>query len=454
MKDVFKLLIENAATGKIDKQLAGRLIQMLQKEERLSYLHHDIAIIGMAARMPLAQDLGAYWNNLKNGVECVRELPERRREEAGRTLHSLGMERFLYYLDLENKQVEYPKCAYLDEIDKFDHNFFRLSPKEASLMDPNQRLFLETAWEAIEDAGYGGRRLTGTKTGVYIGFNFSALSNYYRLISEIEPASIAIATLGNIAPAIASRLSYLLNLRGPSLSVDTACSSSLVAIHLGCQAIRNGECDIAIAGSSKLNILPMEGAQMLGVESADGRTRSFDHHSDGMGSGEGVAAIILKPLERALKDRDNIHAIIKGSAMNHDGSSNGMAAPNPAAQEEVIVESWKNAGIDPETITYIEAHGTGTKIGDPIEIEGIRRAFGNYTNKKQFCAMGTVKSNIGHLDCAAGIAGLLKAVLALKNKQLPPNLYFNQPNRIYHQRQPVIVMSPAGVSGKTDISQG
>lgn len=389
----------------------------------------EIAIIGMSAKFPFADNIEAYWQNIASGLDCIGEFPNHRRQDTDSYLDYLG-----------NVDRNYFRGAYLSEIDMFDYSFFRLSPKEASLMSPNQRLFLETAWNAIEDAGYGGKKLIGSKTGVYLGFEADAPYDYKRFIAELEPDSLSFAVPGNLTPIIASRLSYLLDLKGPSLSVDTACSSALVAIHLACQAIRNGECEMAVAGSIRLNLLPVVGQLQLGVESSDGRARSFDDGSDGTGSGEGVAAVILKPLNQAIRDRDHIYAVIKGSAVNQDGSSIGITAPNVLAQAEVIVSAWKDAGIDPETISCIEAHGTGTKLGDPIEIDGIQRAFRKFTTKKQFCAIGSVKTNIGHLDNAAGIAGLIKMVQALQAKKIPPMLHFNKPNhQINFEQSPVYI---------------
>ncbi|HEX3048769.1 MAG TPA: SDR family NAD(P)-dependent oxidoreductase, partial [Bacillota bacterium] len=389
----------------------------------------EIAIIGISARFPMADDIDSFWRNIAGGVDCIDTFPKTRRQDADQYLKVLGEENSQYF-----------NGAYLKEIDKFDAAFFRLSPKEASLMSPNQRLFLETAWNAIEDAGYGGKKLLGSQTGVFLGYEADAPYDYKRLIAEVEPESMSFAVPGNLTPIIASRISYLLDFHGPSLSVDTACSSALVAVHLACRAIRNQECNLAIAGSIRLNLLPLRGQLQLGVESSDGRARTFDDASDGTGSGEGVAVVVLKPLSKALKDRDNIYAVIKGSAVNQDGSSIGITAPNVLAQEEVIVNAWKDAGVDPETISCIEAHGTGTRLGDPIEIDGIQRAFRRYTTKKGFCAIGSVKTNIGHLDNAAGMAGLIKMAQALRARQIPPSLHFSQPNRqIVFEQSPVYV---------------
>lgn len=401
-------------------------------EENIS---NDIAIIGISCKFPKAENAKEFWENIKNGVDCVGDFPEGRKEDANSYLRSIGL-----YKDT----LSYGNGAFLEEIDKFDYSFFQLSPKEASLMNPNQRLFLETVWNAIEDSGYGGNRLKGTKTGVYTGYSVGTfvdgLFDYARPISEIDPSSIPMAVPGNLPSIIASRISYILDLRGPSISIDTACSSSLVAVHYACQAIRNQECEMAISGGVKINLIPLEREYKLGIESSDGKARTFDDKADGTGRGEGIAAIILKQLDKAIMDGDNIYAVIKGSAINQDGSSIGITAPNAIAQEEVIVSAWDNANIDPETIAYIETHGTGTKLGDPIEIDGIKRAFNRYTKRKQFCAVSSLKTNIGHLDNVSGIAGLIKAVFALKEKKLPPNIHFNYPNKkIDFEDSPVYV---------------
>ncbi|HEX3044251.1 MAG TPA: SDR family NAD(P)-dependent oxidoreductase [Bacillota bacterium] len=428
MEKAYQFIIENTASGKINRDLAIELIKILKQAEET---FQPVAVIGVAARLPLADNPQAFWNIICNQRDCIRSCPDERRRD---------IESYLHYKKLPIGAAKYQEIAYLDDIDKFDPYFFRLSPKEASLMDPNQRLFLETAWSAIEDAGYGGNKLTGSKTGVYLGYSHSSAVNYHQLVAEIEPESLVGAVSGNIPAVIASRISYLLDLKGPALLIDTACSSSLVAAHLACQGLRRHDCELAIAGGVKVELAPFTSDYKLGIESSDGRTKTFDKDSDGTGGGEGVIALLLKPLDKALKDEDHIYAVIKGSAINQDGSSIGITAPNVTAQESVIQKAWETAGIDPETITYLEAHGTGTTLGDPIEIEGISRAFGQYTKKRQFCAIGSVKSNIGHLDHAAGLAGLLKAILALKYRQIPPTIHFQQPNRkITFEESPVYV---------------
>lgn len=401
-----------------------------EKVEAVS--ERDMAVIGMALKMPMANTPEEFWNNLKQGRDCVGGLSEARRRDSGVFLRNMGMEPALL-----DKSI----AAFLNEVDKFDCGFFKISPNEANLMEPSQRMFLETAWAALEDAGYGGNCLYGSRTGVFVGYGSDP--DYKKLLDVLEPDAVSLGMIGNTRPVIASRLSYLMDFRGPSLLVDTTCSSSLMAIHLAVRAIRNGECEQAIAGAVQLHLIPVRKTK-IGIEASGGRARTFDDSSDGTGTGEGLGAILIKPLHRAIRDRDNIYAVIKGSAANHDGASNGMTAPNPLAQEDVIVSAWQDARVDPETITYIETHGTGTKLGDPIEIDGITRAFKRFTGRKSFCAMGAVKTNIGHLDSAAGMAGFIKAVLSLKHGELLPNYSFKRPNRnIPFEDTPVYVSSSA-----------
>lgn len=392
----------------------------------------DIAIIGMAVNLPNTPNLNVFWEKLKQGICTTGQLSQNRKND------------ILDYIRLKNVMVDdivFQKGSYLEEIDKFDYRFFHLTPREACLINPIQRLFLETAWNAIEDAGYGGDKLKLSNTGVYVGYMGDTEGfKYMEMITEAESeSSLPISVPGNIAAIIPSRISYLLDLKGPSMLVDTACSSSLTAVHIACQAIRNEDCDLAIVGSAKIYLLPNK-AIKLGMESSDGITRTFDNNSDGTGIGEGVAAIILKPLHKALHDKDNIYAIIKGSAVNQDGTTMGITAPNSEAQADVIVKAWNNAGVNPESITYIEAHGTATKLGDPVEVDAINKAFQRFTDRKQFCAIRSVKTNIGHLNEAAGIIGLITAALTLKYKHICPNVHFYRPNqRIRFEDSPVYV---------------
>ncbi|TKI55071.1 SDR family NAD(P)-dependent oxidoreductase [Brevibacillus antibioticus] len=386
-----------------------------------SITKNEIAVIGMSGKFGKAENLKQFWDLIKKKTDFIGELDRKRKPDVADCLHSLG---------LNEHDVVHTVGAFLPEIDKFDPAFFNISPKEASLMDPQQRLFLETVWAALEDGGYGGKSIVGSRTGIYVGYSESK-PTYESLLWEAEASLDAGALAGNVKSVIASRIAYLLDLRGPCLLVDTACSSSLVAIHLACQAIRQGEVEMAVAGGVKLLMVPQRLAnhENVGIQSSDGRARSFDHDSEGTGTGEGIGAVLLKPLNQALADNDHIYAVIKGSAINNDGTSLGITAPNALAQEDVLIRAWEDAGINPETISYIEAHGTGTKLGDPIEIDGLCRAFRKYTDKAQFCAISSAKSNIGHLDNTAGIAGFIKAVLALYHKQLPPMVHFQRANQ-------------------------
>lgn len=416
MDKIAQIIFENSVAGKIDKQVGAELLKLLKTNKKQN---DGIAIIGMSIKFPGAETAGEYWSNIINSTDSIRKMSEERKRD---------IEDFmLHFTSSVNPDFVYPEGGYLSDIDKFDYSFFHISPNEARYMSPEQRLFLETAWSAIEDAGYGGNILSGSKTGIFVGHGDAPWYGQYVL--KTDPVLQSLAFAGNISSIIASRLAYLMDLKGPSMLIDTACSSSLVAVHNACKSIQNGECDYAIAGGVTLNIIPVKGVLDVGIEAGDFRTRSFDDNSTGTSWGEGVAAILLKPLKRALADNDSIYAVIKGSAINQDGSSAGLTAPNMLSQADVIVKAWKEAGINPETISYIEAHGSGTKLGDTIEIEAIKRAFSRYTSKRQFCALGSVKTNIGHLGGTSGIAGLIKAVLALKNCELPPMINLSFPNR-------------------------
>ncbi len=397
----------------------------------------EIAVIGMAGRFADTANIEEFWEALRAGKDFIQEYPVSRQKDSDRLVDFWGN------MGEADKGSRYSEGAYLKEIDQFDHQLFNISPTESNLMDPNQRIFIETVWTALEDAGYGGNRLSGSKTGIFVGHSCDFGYDYRYLINLTAPSQVGFSVPGNIQSIIASRIAYLLDFKGPSMLVNTACSSALTAIHLACRSIRNGECELAVAGGVKVTLAPLTtNANEAGIRvlSVEGRARTFDDSSDGTGIGEGAGVVLLKPLKRALLDGDHVYAVIKGSAINQDGNSIGITAPNSAAQEEVILQAWKDADIAPETISYIEAHGTGTKLGDPIEISGIQKAFRHYTDKKQFCAVASVKTNVGHLDHAAGIVAFIKAVLALKNKQIPPTLNFVTPNRkINFTESPVYV---------------
>jgi 3-oxoacyl-(acyl-carrier-protein) synthase len=418
MENIYRFILEKTSSGNIDKTLAGELIKLIKRN---SQLQNDMAIVGISVNLPLADSMAEYWDILSDSVNCIREFPAGRKED---------IDKYLSYSGMTEDTIRYVRGAYLEHIDCFDYKFFKITPSEANLMAPSQRIFLQTAYSALEDAGYGGQVLKGSNTGVYAGFADTMKDSYQKMIYDTDPSLVSQSIASNLGAIIPSRLSYYLDLNGPSMVVDTACSSSLVSVHLACKAIQNGECEQALAGGIKLHTVPIDAEfARLGIESLDGLTRAFDDTSDGAGIGEGAVAILIKPLDKAIAARDHIYAVIRGSAVNQDGSSMGITAPNPAAQTKVILKAWKDAGVNPEKIQYIETHGTGTPLGDPIEIEGLTKAFNQHTNKKQFCAIGSVKSNIGHLYECSGLASLVKVVLSLNHQKMLPSVYFEKPNR-------------------------
>jgi acyl transferase domain-containing protein/short-subunit dehydrogenase/acyl carrier protein len=374
-------------------------------------LEEDIAIIGISGKYPMSDNIYEYWDNLKKGKDCITEIPTNRWD----------YNRY-YNSDKSSIGTSYSKWGgFIDDVDAFDPLFFNISPKEAELMDPQERLFLQTAWHTIEDAGYTRSDLSKKKVGVYVGVMYG----HYQLYGAEE-----YKTINTSYSSIANRVSYCLNLNGTSLAVDTMCSSSLTSVHLACQSIHSGENNLAIAGGVNVSIHPNKYIALSEGRflSSDGKCRSFGVGGDGYVPGEGVCALLLKPLNKAKEDGDNIYAVIKGSSVNHDGKTNGYTVPNPNAQKELIIEAINKANIEPRTISYIEAHGTGTSLGDPIEITGLVKAFNNYTDDKQYCSIGSAKSNIGHLESAAGIAGISKILLQMKYKLLTPSIHSNKIN--------------------------
>jgi len=397
---------------KIVKKISEGLTILSQETDDIT----DIAIIGMSFKLPKANSQEEFWDNIINQKNCVASISENRKKISNDVIVCFG-----------KKNVSYRKMAYIDEIDTFDYKYFGMSKKEADFIDPNQRLFLENTIKAIEDAGHGMDSIKSTKTGVFVGFDSD--SDYKYLVEYYAPEFSELSQVENLPAMIAGRVSHLLDLKGPSIIINTTCSSSLVALHIACEALKNKECDMAIVGGVKVSLMPIERDLSFGNESKDGKTRVFDENANGAVSGEGVVTLLIKPFDQAVKDKDNIYAVIKGSAVNHNGNGASVMAPNPIAEEEVITSAWKNAKIDPSTISYIECHSVGTKWGDAIEIEGISRAFNRYTDNKKFCAVGSVKTNIGHLDSVSGLAGLVKAVLGLRNKIIPPSLPLEMPNK-------------------------
>ncbi len=376
-----------------------------------------IAIIGIGCRFPAAQDARAFWNLLRDGVDAIREVPAQRFD-----LHDF------YDPDpaAPGKMVT-RWGGFIEYVDQFDAHFFGISPREAARMDPQQRLLLEVAWEALEDAGQVREHLAGTPTGVFIGIS----NNDYGRIQFNDLDRIdAYAGTGNALSIAANRISYIFDFRGPSMAIDTACSSSLVAVHQACNSLRSGESTLALAGGVNLILSPAITINFskAGAMAPDGRCKAFDARANGYVRGEGAGVVVLKPLSRALADRDPIYAVIRGSAVNQDGRSNGLMAPNPQAQEAVLREAYLRAAVSPGDVQYVEAHGTGTLLGDPIEAKALGAVLALDRSPERPCLIGSVKTNLGHLEAAAGIAGLIKVALALQHREVPPSLHFEEPN--------------------------
>ena len=376
-----------------------------------------IAIIGLGCRFPGANDPESFWRLLHNGVDAITEVPKER-------------------WDVDSLYDPEPATpgkmntrwgGFLEQVDRFDPSFFGISPREAERMDPQQRLVLEVTWESLEDASIVPSKLSGTQTGVFMGIgNY----DYGRLLAQDLTDISAYDGTGNTLCIAANRLSYWLNLQGPSVVIETACSSSLAALHFACQSLLLKETNLCLVGGVSLMLSPeptinYSQARMM---AADGRCKTFDARADGYVRGEGCGVVVLKRLSEALQDGDNIRAVIRGSAVNQDGLSNGLTAPNGPAQERVIRQALKNAGVAPAQISYVEAHGTGTSLGDPIEVESLQAVLMEGRNPAQPCWVGSVKTNIGHLEAAAGMAGLIKVVLSLQHQEIPPHLHLEQVN--------------------------
>jgi acyl transferase domain-containing protein/acyl carrier protein len=373
----------------------------------------------MSGRFPGARNLREFWQNLCNGVESISFFSDEEMAAAGVPASTLEQPNFIN------------AAAVLEDIDLFDAHFFGFSARDAESMDPQQRFFLECAWESLEDAGYNPETYAGS-IGVYAG---AAMSTYaFNIYAEadrlpyLDPMQVLIL---NDKDHLTTHVSYKFNLRGPSMAIQTACSTSLVAVCTACDALWNGRCDMALAGATAINIPQRKGYlhQPGGILSPDGHCRSFDASAMGTVAGNGIGVVVLKCATRALADGDHIYALIKGAAVNNDGNLKvGYTAPSVAGQAQVVEMAQQMAEVDPASITYVEGHGTATQLGDPIEVAALTQAFRKGTDKKGFCALGSVKSNIGHLDPAAGVAGLIKTALALKHRRLPPSLHYRKPN--------------------------
>ncbi len=381
-----------------------------------------IAIVGMAGRFPGANSVAAFWQNLRDGVECLRQLTDEELEAAGVDPDTYA-------------HPNYVKVAgVLDGVEDFDAGFFGFSPRDASILDPQHRHFLECCWEAFEDAGVDPNTFDGT-VGVFAGSGHNAYMPYNLLTNPALVDSVGFFLLrhtGNDKDFMTTRVSYLFDLKGPSLNIQTACSTSAVAAHMACQSLLNGECDMALAGGVTIEMPHGRGYMYEEGEilSPDGHCRAFDAQSKGTVFGSGAGVVLLKRLEDAIEDGDLVHAVILGSAVNNDGAMKvGYLAPSVEGQSAAMSEALALAEVDADSITYIEAHGTGTPVGDPIEVAALTQAFGD-TEDKQYCGLGSVKTNIGHLDTAAGVASLIKVASALEHKQIPPSLHFQKPNPV------------------------
>ncbi len=376
----------------------------------------DIAIIGVSCRFAGANNPIEFWNLLHQGNTSIKEIERKHWDfykhfdsnpkSAGKTISKWG--------------------ALLTDIDKFDPLFFKISPREAEFMDPQQRLFLEEAYKAIEDSGYAQSYLSRKKTGIFVG---ARASDYIKLFLDFNDANAQLF-LGNDMGILSSRISYYMDLKGPSLTVDTACSSSLLSVHLACESIKRGESDIALSGGVFVMCTPefYVLASKTNMLSPNGQCKTFDNEANGIVLGEGIGVVVLKRLEEAVHDNDHIYGVIRGSAVNQDGKTQGITVPSASAQVNLISSLYKDSDIDPESIGYIETHGTGTKIGDPIEISALITSFNRFTEKKNFCAIGSHKPNIGHTITSAGIAGLIKVLMAIKNRSIPGNINLNEVN--------------------------
>ena len=377
----------------------------------------DIAIIGISGKFPGAENVEEFWSHLQKGHCCIKEINRSGWKESD-------------YYDLdpskENKAVS-KWGGLLEDIEGFDPLFFNISPREAERMDPQQRLFLEEAFKAFENGGYSMEMLSGKKVGVFIGAHGT---DYREKILEHEDIKSQ-TFLGTDMAILTARVSYFLNLKGPSLAIDTACSSSLAAIHMAYESLRRGECEMALTGGVFVMTSPRFYIMVskTDVLAGDGKCKTFDDSANGIVIGEGVGVMLLKPLENAINHHDHIYGVIKGSAMNQDGRTKGITAPSTISQTALICEAYTRAHINPETLSYIEAHGTGTKLGDPIEIKALTRAFETFTHKKQFCAIGSCKPNIGHTITTAGAAGVIKVLMGLKYKKIPPLISLEKVNR-------------------------
>ena len=400
-----------------------------------------IAIIGMGCRFPGgASSPEAFWDIFHNGVDTITEVPKDR----------WHLDDY-YDPDPDTPGKMYSRCGgFIEQVKEFDANFFGISPKETTHLDPQHRLLLEVSWEALEHSGKNPQQLKGSQTGVFIGLCTNDYS--HRIFSQGLEKIDAYISSGNSHSTASGRISYILGLIGPNLVVNTACSSSLVSIHLACSSLRNQECNLALAGGVNLLLSPefsiaLSQGRMLSV---DGRCKTFDASANGYVRGDGCGIIVLKRLSDAVANRDNILAVIRGTAINQDGPSSGLTVPNGPSQVAVIRQALANGGVNPADVSYIEAHGTGTSLGDPQEVEALGKVFGRTHSQEQPLIIGSAKTNIGHTEGAAGVAGVMKLVLQLQHQQIAPSLHFNEPNPYINWSQLPLQVSTKLTSWETN----
>ncbi|WP_424102087.1 SDR family NAD(P)-dependent oxidoreductase [Moorena producens] len=423
---------ENESLASSKRLLLALKQARTQLEELQRQKSEPIAIVGMGCRFPGGvKDPERFWQLLKNGVDSITEIPAERWDIKD-----------YYDPDPDVPGKMYTRYGgFLEEVDHFDPQFFGISPREATAIDPQQRLLLEVSWEALEHAGLAPDQLQGSQTGVFMGICFEDYSRFS--VNSGDPTRIdAYSSLGNTRSIAAGRLAYVFGFNGPSFFLDTSCSSSLLSVHLACQSLRYRECNLALAGGVNLMLGPEAtiGFCKLKALSTDGRCKTFDASADGYGRGEGCGILVLKRLSNAIADGDQIFALIRGTAVNHDGKSNGLTAPNGSAQEALLQQALENSRVKPSQIQYVEAHGTGTSLGDPIEVLALGKVLGQGRAKDQPLKIGSVKTNFGHLEAAAGVAGLIKVILGLQHQQIPPHLHLKQPNpHIPWQKLPITV---------------
>ncbi len=416
------------------KRLALLALELQSQVDALRRSHAEpIALVGLGCRFPGGADPEAFWTLLREGGDAIAEIPRDRWD----------IDAF-YDPDPEAPGKMYARFGgFLEDIERFDPHFFGIAPREATSLDPQQRLLLEVTWEALESAGQAPHKLAGSRTGVFVGITSADYARLHMLSGRPPDAHYGTGIASSVA---AGRLSYTLGLQGPCVALDTACSSSLVAVHLACQSLRNRECHLALAGGANV-ILAAETNVFLsraGMLARDGRCKTFAAAADGYVRSEGCGMVVLKRLDDARASRDRILAIIRGSAINQDGRSSGLTAPNGPSQEALMRDALERAGIAPADVSYVEAHGTGTALGDPIEVQALGAVFGADRPSSDPLLIGSVKTNVGHLETAAGVAGLIKVVLALDRQEIPRHLHFSEPSRnIAWEQLPVRVTKRA-----------